>query len=1478
MEFAWLPLFLALGGLLGARGLQEIDVFPSRGGDIRDFIVAARWVYVVTGDYLYQLNLSLGLLHSLTQRGEYIGSRFSGRFNRTLEGGTSTFSVNTLAPLVERNLLFTCGALNCGFCETLNLTDITRILSGEAYALSPVVPKGASVGFVVDVNEESYILSAAEGFEGINEKNCSVIKRVSKIRLHNTHDSQDGGLFSSLDSSDNPEIFARRAGVQFVDAFQIKSTIFIFSNLNHVEKPHKVRLLWFADKLNKTKTLRSLRGAILVCCEGVEVHQRLVSSSVVLGDQPVLWAGIFTDHDVTNTELAVYDVSPPTDAPTYRDPDFGYTGEPSKGDVPITLRPLRVLLKHPYMTSVLAVKLNNWLIVFIGTGDGQLLKLTVDAKLQAQCLSVIWKAPDDRRVFPKMHLDPVGRKHVFVAVRDKLMRVPVSQCVQHSSLQSCWNARDPYCGWCGALTRCSFEDECPSSLWLSVPDDLRQRRMLSHSFQEDAEGKITLVVFTHLKRGGAPANFSCRFDSSVGVLGGLGHRYPECTCLLPPVIAGLRVSVTVSLGEVDVTEELNLLNCSGITGAPTPLLCSQCLAAGCGWSNGACTWTRRGALNMSICQGLQTGVDSLPEIFNITPSEMSFYGKNNAVLTGRNLGHVIGVRLQGHLDCSAKEASVRLNTGASLTFHIPAGDKGRVEVCLLLPDGGCHGNALLTYRSAPVCASISPHSTWASGKRRMNITVSNLKFVDEVIHSHTDERSLQFESLAADRDPFSSSVTLRVANHTLACPNAIHHLRLTIEKKSDELQMAPEDLRGKGAQGGEDYDCVITKIERSNGTDIITCVIKISIDAEITAVKIMYGSQTKVLTHFDYLKLLLLLLVVPLIVGTGVGVYCWQKRSLTARMNNLIEVLEMDIRNDIRQGFVDMQTEDSDLIENVGAIPFLDYKHFAAKIFFPEGGSLMTACLKDISQDPRKMEKQDDGCGRLAQLLREPLFLTSMVHTLEEQKSFTIQHKCTVASVLTVALHRDLGYLTEVMEQLLRVAMEQPSNGQHKMVLRRTQSIVEKVLTNWMSICLYGFLRESAGQHLYFLVSALTQQIAKGPVDSVTEKALYTLSEDWLLWQAQDFTAVKLQAVFVVGGDGQLSEPLEVEALSCDTVDQVKLKILAVFKAKFGFAYNIPLRDIRLELEQGPGVFVALEEVDRSSEVIGEVTMLNTLRHYKVPAKVTVKVLSTGCHPPLVSQSSVKDDQNFSVKYFHLIDPDVCEDQGMNPERKKLKLKEVHLTKLLSTKVAVHSYMVNLFRGIWGVGPGKAPPAIKHFFDFLDGQAARMKIADPEVLHIWKTNSLPLRFWVNILKNPQFVFDMDKSDHLDGCLSVIAQAFMDSFSLTDTKLGKHAPTNKLLYAKDIPQFKQEVKAYYNCVREQQPITTAEFKDFLLEESRKHDNEFNEPAALRELYKFIHQYFTEIEQKLEHSGAPAELKEQLKQVKNQFDGQKSCSWD
>lgn len=50
--------------------------------------------------------------------------------------------------------------------------------------------------------------------------------------------------------------------------------------------------------------------------------------------------------------------------------------------------------------------------------------------------------------------------------------------------------------------------------------------------------------------------------------------------------------------------------------------------------------------------------------------------------------------------------------------------------------------------------------------------------------------------------------------------------------------------------------------------------------------------------------------------------------------------------------------------------------------------------------------------------------------------------------------------------------------------------------------------------------------------------------------------------------------------------------------------------------------------------------------------------------------------------------------------------------------------------------------------------------------------SLALRFWVNLVKNPEFVFDVSKSHTVDACLSVVAQAIMDSCSLTEEKLTR----------------------------------------------------------------------------------------------------------
>ena len=70
--------------------------------------------------------------------------------------------------------------------------------------------------------------------------------------------------------------------------------------------------------------------------------------------------------------------------------------------------------------------------------------------------------------------------------------------------------------------------------------------------------------------------------------------------------------------------------------------------------------------------------------------------------------------------------------------------------------------------------------------------------------------------------------------------------------------------------------------------------------------------------------------------------------------------------------------------------------------------------------------------------------------------------------------------------------------------------------------------------------------------------------------------------------------------------------------------------------------------------------------------------------------------------------------------------------------------------------------------------------------------SLPLRFWVNVIKNPDFLFDIHKSATVDSCLTVIAQAYIDACSTTEFKYTKDTPAARLLYVNDVKKYKTEV--------------------------------------------------------------------------------------
>ena len=121
------------------------------------------------------------------------------------------------------------------------------------------------------------------------------------------------------------------------------------------------------------------------------------------------------------------------------------------------------------------------------------------------------------------------------------------------------------------------------------------------------------------------------------------------------------------------------------------------------------------------------------------------------------------------------------------------------------------------------------------------------------------------------------------------------------------------------------------------------------------------------------------------------------------------------------------------------------------------------------------------------------------------------------------------------------------TNSSPKLLLRRTETVAERMLTNWLAFCLHGYImvchmcviilacqlhthmlptpphrstyfhhshtlteahththippQEHVGQPLYLTYRAVKTQLEKGPVDVITGEARYSLSEQKLIRQ-----------------------------------------------------------------------------------------------------------------------------------------------------------------------------------------------------------------------------------------------------------------------------------------------------------------------------------------------------------------------------------------
>ena len=578
-------------------------------------------------------------------------------------------------------------------------------------------------------------------------------------------------------------------------------------------------------------------------------------------------------------------------------------------------------------------------------------------------------------------------------------------------------------------------------------------------------------------------------------------------------------------------------------------------------------------------------------------------------------------------------------------------------------------------------------------------------------------------------------------------------------------------------------------------------------------------------------------------------------------MQEQMDVLELCVASECKEAFAELQTEMTDLTGEMtaGGIPFHEYRIYAIKVLFPNDTD--HAVLKDMEVDPSRRQAIEKGLKAFGQLIMNKTFLLLFIRTLESNRYFSMRDRVNVASYIMVALQGKMEYCTDILKTLLADLIERCMEGKShpKLLLRRTESVGEKMLSSWFTFLLYKFLKECAGEPLYLIYRAIKQQVDKGPVDAITSEARYSLSEEKLIRQSVEYKPLTVYVMissqtasqYISGYDPMVqAENIEipVKVLDCDTITQVKEKCLDAIYRNVPYSARPSKDDLDLEWRTGTSGRIILSDEDTTSKTEGEWRRLNTLQHYRVhdgaslnlvPKQTSMynlsilsekmdkhkyETLNYGynkvCSPPISRATSpFNHDLDSNYKLWHLVRHHDGE-QTKEGDRNNRLVTEIYLTRLLATKGTLQKFVNDLFETIFSTAQrGSALPlAIKYMFDFLDDQAIQHGIIDQETVHTWKSNSLPLRFWVNLIKNPNFVFDINKSNIVDSCLSVVAQTFMDACSKSDHRLGKDSPSSKLLYAKDIPLYKDWVESYYHDIKMMPAISDQDMNSMLAQES------------------------------------------------------------
>ncbi|CDQ89836.1 unnamed protein product [Oncorhynchus mykiss] len=666
----------------------------------------------------------------------------------------------------------------------------------------------------------------------------------------------------------------------------------------------------------------------------------------------------------------------------------------------------------------------------------------------------------------------------------------------------------------------------------------------------------------------------------------------------------------------------------------------------------------------------------VPKLLSMEPRKGSRSGGTRVTIKGEHLdtGSQIRVKVNGTQECTIltlTEDTIECTMPAALHTHTEA-----VSVCVEFEYIPCQRSELLTqyiYEKNPSISYIKPRQSYLSGGRTITVTGQGFDLVQSVTmevldigqaackvqppsmitcssptSSQSQQATVEFflngvlytgdspifygPGQEEEEEPHGGHFLLEYVEDpqffTANKEKLIKHhpgepLTLIINKGPSNLELAPEEysvMIGSypcdiSFHNDQLFHCSINGSLGSSEGELPVTVSTTALYFKATTLDHIIINSQHTHTHSGLQLKLHFLGKDSRTCPYGVS---HRKREREEWSKTLLQMEEMEsqIREEIRKGFAELQTDMTDLTKELNSsqgIPFLEYKQFVTRTFFPKmcsdyERSLVQPVYENNALGPRALPEthpllqdwqpsntakpnMEEGITLFSTLLNNKHFLVTFVHALEQQKDFAVRDRCSLASLLTIALHGKLEYYTSIMKDLLVDLIDASAAKNPKLMLRRTESVVEKMLTNWMSICMYSYLKETVGEPFFLLLCAIKQQINKGSIDAITGKARYTLNEEWLLRENIEAKPQNINVSF----QGCGMDSLAVRVMNTDTICQVKDKILDAFYKNLPFSQWPQAEDVDLEWFASGSNSRILQDLDNTSVMEDGRKKLNTI-------------------------------------------------------------------------------------------------------------------------------------------------------------------------------------------------------------------------------------------------------------------------------------------